>query len=88
VKASLKEAKKQVQSYGQALSRKHGSALRLRKYAVVALGFDRLVWEEVKEPIIITPTEDATSKEAEEEKENQAETASYNKMVRSQKFRR
>jgi uncharacterized protein YjbJ (UPF0337 family) len=72
VKASLKEAKKQVQSYAQVLSKKHGPALRLRKYAVVALGFDRLVWEEVKDPII---AEDGASKEAEDEKENQAETA-------------
>ena len=50
VQASLKEAKAAVQGYGQVLLKKHGSALRLRKYVVVALGFERLVWEEVKVP--------------------------------------
>ena len=48
VKEKLKEAKEQAQKYGKVLEKKYGSALRLRKYAVVALGFDRLVWEEVK----------------------------------------
>ena len=74
VQASLKEAQKQVQGYGQVLLKKYGPALRLRKYVVVALGFERLVWQEVKEPII-TPSKDATSKEAEQEKENQAKDA-------------
>jgi len=68
VEENLKEAKEQAQAYGQVLSSKHGSALRLRKYVVVALGFDRLVWEEVKEPII---AEDGSRAEAADEKENQ-----------------
>ena len=47
VKEKLKEAKEQAQRYGKVLEKKYGSALRLRKYVVVAVGFDRLVWEEV-----------------------------------------
>ncbi|MEZ4727983.1 MAG: AAA family ATPase [Caldilineaceae bacterium] len=49
VKEKLTEAKTQVQVYRQKLERKYGEALRLRSYVVVAIGFDRVVWEEVTE---------------------------------------
>lgn len=37
----------QLQTYRQALQAAYPSNLRLHTYAVVALGFDRLIWEEV-----------------------------------------
>ncbi|MDM8537997.1 hypothetical protein QUF70_14675 [Desulfobacterales bacterium HSG17] len=42
----MKEAKKQVKDYGDVLDKRHGN-LRLRKYAAVSLGFERILWEEV-----------------------------------------
>ncbi len=45
--AQMKDAKEQVKRYGNALKRKYGEALRLRSYAVVSLGFERLWWEEI-----------------------------------------
>ncbi|MDM8538152.1 AAA family ATPase [Desulfobacterales bacterium HSG17] len=46
MKAQMEDAKKQVKDYGDVLDKRHGN-LRLQKYAVVSLGFDRLCWEEV-----------------------------------------
>ncbi|MCP4694059.1 MAG: AAA family ATPase [Desulfobacterales bacterium] len=45
--SEMKSARKQVKRYGDALEKKYGNALRLRRYAVVSLGFERLWWEEV-----------------------------------------
>jgi hypothetical protein len=47
VKKKVDEARRQLQNYKQLLHTNHGAQLKLRCYAVVALGFDRLVWEEV-----------------------------------------
>ncbi|CAN2046378.1 AAA family ATPase [Candidatus Magnetomoraceae bacterium gMMP-13] len=46
MKSNMDQAKKQVTQYGEALKKKYND-LRLRKYAVVSLGFERLWWEEV-----------------------------------------
>jgi len=45
VKSALAEAREQLASYRAALERRHGEALELRSYAVVALGFERLIAE-------------------------------------------
>ena len=47
VQKKLTEATTQLQQYRAALTQKYGSILRLRTYAVVAIGFERLVWSEV-----------------------------------------
>ena len=47
MRAKMKEAKKQVKQYGDALEQKYDD-LRLNRYAVVSLGFERLWWQEVK----------------------------------------
>lgn len=47
VQEKLGEARTQVQHYRQTLASKYGDTLNLHAYAVVALGFERLVWEEV-----------------------------------------
>jgi len=47
VQSKFTEAKAKLQSYRATLTAKYGSVLRLRAYAVIALGFERLVWEEV-----------------------------------------
>ena len=47
VKESLKEATTQVNGYQKRLLDKYGSTLNLRTFAVVALGFERVVWEQV-----------------------------------------
>ena len=46
MRSAMKDARAQAKAYGNALERKYGN-LRLRKYAVVSLGFERLWWEEV-----------------------------------------
>ena len=46
MKAQMKEAEEQVRNYGDALERKYDK-MRLKRYAVVSLGFDRLWWKEV-----------------------------------------
>ena len=46
VQARLAEAKIILQGHRRALEARYGARLRLRAYAVVSLGFDRLVWEE------------------------------------------
>lgn len=47
VKQQLGLAVTQLQDYRQRLQRAYQGQLRLRVYAVVAVGFERLVWEEV-----------------------------------------
>ncbi|HMV50751.1 MAG TPA: AAA family ATPase [Blastocatellia bacterium] len=48
VQAKLKEARAQAPAYQRDVEERYQStALRLRTFAVVALGFDRLVWEEI-----------------------------------------
>lgn len=42
------EAAAQLHEYRGRLEAKYGESLRLRAYAVVALGFDRLVWKEIQ----------------------------------------
>ena len=46
MQAKMKEAKKQVKQYGDALEQKYDD-LRLNRYAVVSLGFERLWWQEI-----------------------------------------
>ncbi|MFQ5616082.1 MAG: AAA family ATPase [Anaerolineales bacterium] len=48
IEEQLEAAKTQAQDYRSTLEAKYGGILRLRTYAVVALGFDRLVWEEIQ----------------------------------------
>jgi hypothetical protein len=47
VQAALAQATTQLQSYRPLLQQAYRYPLRLRVYAVVAVGFERLVWEEV-----------------------------------------
>ncbi len=47
VQTRLAEARGQLTGYRQVLQQRYGERLRLRSYAVVSLGFDRLAWEEV-----------------------------------------
>ena len=47
VQQKFAEAKTKIDSYRKVLETKYGDKLRLHCYIVVALGFDRLVWEEV-----------------------------------------
>lgn len=47
VRQKLTDAKSSLTHYRQALKRRYGDLLRLHIYSVVAIGFDRLVWEEV-----------------------------------------
>ncbi len=47
VKQQLSQAVTQLQDYRDRLQRAYQGQLRLRVYAVVAVGFERLVWEEV-----------------------------------------
>ena len=44
MQAKMKEAEKQVKQYGDALEQKYGD-LRLNRYGVVSLGFERLLWQ-------------------------------------------
>ena len=48
VQEKLAEAQAQLQYYRTTLTARYGDQLRLRTFAVVALGFERLVWNEVK----------------------------------------
>ncbi|MDL1985609.1 MAG: ATP-binding protein [Deltaproteobacteria bacterium] len=43
MRAKMEEAKKQVEQYGNALEQKYDN-LRLKRFAVVSLGFERLLW--------------------------------------------
>ncbi len=47
IQKKLAESKANLRGYRQALEVKYGNELRLHSYIVVALGFDRLVWEAV-----------------------------------------
>jgi len=47
VKSEMDEAKKQLQVYRQNLQRKYGAALKLRSFAVVGIGLERVIFEEV-----------------------------------------
>lgn len=44
VQAELAQAEQQGKEYGESLTAKYGAKLKLRTFAVVAIGFDRLVW--------------------------------------------
>lgn len=44
VQQKLAEAKTQLHGYQQKLQQKYGAALKLRTYAVVSIGLERLVW--------------------------------------------
>jgi len=46
VNAQMKDAEDQLRNYGDALERKY-DRMRLRRYAVVSLGFERLWWKEI-----------------------------------------
>ncbi|MEM7537933.1 MAG: AAA family ATPase [Chloroflexota bacterium] len=48
IKAKVDEAETQLHKYHQKLVKQHGDDLRLRCYAVVSVGFDRILWKEVK----------------------------------------
>ncbi|MFQ5615980.1 MAG: PD-(D/E)XK nuclease domain-containing protein, partial [Anaerolineales bacterium] len=47
IQKKMTEAKTRAQAYRQYLEDRYGEMLRLRTYAVTALGLERLVWEEV-----------------------------------------
>ncbi|MFP4388819.1 MAG: AAA family ATPase [Desulfococcaceae bacterium] len=47
--SEMKIAREQAARYGDELEQKYGN-LRLRRYAVVSLGFERIWWEEVEKP--------------------------------------
>ena len=47
MQAKMEEAKKQTEQYKNALEQRYDN-LRLKRYAVVSLGFERLWWQEVK----------------------------------------
>ncbi|MGH9842932.1 MAG: AAA family ATPase [Blastocatellia bacterium] len=49
VQQKLAEARAQAPAYRRELRERYKTELRLRAYAVVALGFDRVVWEEISE---------------------------------------
>jgi len=46
IRQSLKDGTKQVMEYGAILEKRHGN-LRLKKFVVVSLGFERICWREV-----------------------------------------
>ncbi len=48
VSSALMQAENQLREYAQAVHARHGKILRLRLYAVAAVGFERLVWREIK----------------------------------------
>lgn len=47
VQQKLAEAKRQLQGYQQKLQQNYGAALKLRTYAVVSIGLERLAWTAV-----------------------------------------
>ena len=47
VKQQLTQAQKQLSGYRKALEKKYDQRLKLRSYTVVAVGFERLIWEAV-----------------------------------------
>ena len=50
VKKEMHAAVAQVKGYQTRLLAKYGGTLKLRTYAVVALGFEKVVWQEVPPP--------------------------------------
>ncbi len=48
MKAQMREAEDQVRNYGDALERKY-DRMRLKCYAVVSLGFERLWWKDIRQ---------------------------------------
>ncbi|MDM8514956.1 AAA family ATPase [Desulfobacterales bacterium HSG16] len=48
VKKKIAESKKMLEKYRRSLNSKHKEILNLRTFCVVAVGFDRLVWKEIK----------------------------------------
>ena len=54
MQAKMEEAKEQAGKYGDALEKRYDN-LRLRRYAVVSLGFERLWWQEVKNHDLFRP---------------------------------
>jgi len=44
--SQMETARGQLKRYGDSLEKKYGD-LKLRRYAVVSLGFERIWWEEV-----------------------------------------
>ncbi|MGB0384513.1 MAG: AAA family ATPase [Ardenticatenaceae bacterium] len=50
VKKEMKAAVAQVKGYQTRLLAKYGGTLKLRTYAVVAVGFEKVVWQEVPPP--------------------------------------
>jgi hypothetical protein len=49
VREKLEEARTQAPDYRRELRERYKTDLRLRTFAVVAVGFDRLIWEEIPE---------------------------------------
>jgi hypothetical protein len=49
VREKLEEARTQAPDYRRELRERYKTELRLRTFAVVAIGFDRLIWEEIPE---------------------------------------
>ncbi|MGH9839363.1 MAG: AAA family ATPase [Blastocatellia bacterium] len=49
VAQKLAEARTQMPAYRRELEQRYKTALRLRAYGVVALGFERLIWEEISD---------------------------------------
>ena len=49
VQKAVKDATKQLTYYRKALSERHRESLRLHTYAVVSLGFERLVFVEISD---------------------------------------
>jgi hypothetical protein len=48
VKEKLLEAEKKLVQYGEILKQKYGDSLRLHSYEVISIGFDRLVWKQIR----------------------------------------
>ncbi|MEZ4869042.1 MAG: AAA family ATPase [Caldilineaceae bacterium] len=47
VKEKISEAETQLRAYRQILQKKYDNALKLRTYAVVGVGVERLIWQEI-----------------------------------------
>ena len=49
VKEQFASARLQLQGYRRTLQQKYGAVLKLRTYAIVSVGVDRILWEEVED---------------------------------------
>ncbi|MEZ4735189.1 MAG: hypothetical protein R3E79_49470 [Caldilineaceae bacterium] len=47
IKTEITAARSALQAYRQTLQTKYGALLKLRVYAIVSLGFERVFWQEV-----------------------------------------